>query len=280
MSSDDTSQYSSDMDTSSFHPSHSPASSVAAPSPHALLPIVDHPQFLPSPQASIFNCMWGNCQAQFTSLAELVGHVNLQHLRLPSPSVQLQAQPSTQYQLQPESSSQHNNDPLDALSCLWGDCHVYPSAESIPGPSSGNHLDSALGVLASHLLQDHLGISGRSELPLPIPPQDPNPYNESAITTIPIPAALPAANSIPSLTPSSTSTPPLPVHKCTGMHICHWKACSETFTSCSDLTSHITATHVGSGKAHYECFWDGCNRSGDRGFTSKQKICRHLQVCL
>ena len=35
---------------------------------------------------------------------------------------------------------------------------------------------------------------------------------------------------------------------------------------------------VGGGRAHYDCFWEGCSRNGDNGFASKQKISRHMQV--
>ncbi|EEB87957.1 hypothetical protein MPER_14474, partial [Moniliophthora perniciosa FA553] len=48
-------------------------------------------------------------------------------------------------------------------------------------------------------------------------------------------------------------------------------------TDTEELTEHLTAAHVGSGKPHYECLWKGCTRNGTNCFTSKRKICRHLQ---
>jgi hypothetical protein len=67
-----------------------------------------------------------------------------------------------------------------------------------------------------------------------------------------------------------------------GQFCCHWTGCSEAgfdFGSSDSLTAHITAQHVGSGKKTYDCFWDGCDRNGEKSFPSKQKILRHLQVC-
>ncbi|KAF9266867.1 hypothetical protein L218DRAFT_978389 [Marasmius fiardii PR-910] len=100
-----------------------------------------------------------------------------------------------------------------------------------------------------------------------------------------------------SSSPSSPSTfssfpipadgPGEPCHAGEHAHTCLWDSCGQTFDSCSALTEHLTKVHVGSGKQRYECFWEGCNRNSrceghkDRakegGFTSKQKICRHLQ---
>ncbi|KAI9453415.1 hypothetical protein BJY52DRAFT_1123613 [Lactarius psammicola] len=65
---------------------------------------------------------------------------------------------------------------------------------------------------------------------------------------------------------------------------CQWDncvagaGCGLSFASVDDLMNHLTADHVGSGKNHYECLWSGCERSGEKGFSSKQKVCRHLQM--
>ena len=67
-----------------------------------------------------------------------------------------------------------------------------------------------------------------------------------------------------------------------GTFYCHWTGCPEAaldFGSSNSLTAHITAQHVGSGKKTYDCFWDACDRNGEKSFPSKQKILRHLQVC-
>lgn len=42
--------------------------------------------------------------------------------------------------------------------------------------------------------------------------------------------------------------------------------------------THLSADHVGSGKASYVCEWDGCERRGDKGFAQRQKVMRHLQT--
>ena len=222
---------------------------------------------LPSPpvaiQPSLVRCMWDTCGASFSSLSDLVGHVNLQHLCLPSPAPPISAHSSEIQQGLPNAS-------IEALSCLWGDCNLYSTPNCIPGPSTGNQVDAALNILASHLFQDHLGLPNNISM-AHVPDTQPPPPSDSTYGTGML------------TPPHSASTPPSDfpgpmVHECSGTHVCHWQACSQTFTSCNELTAHITSVHVGAGKAHYECFWDGCKRHGEHGFASKQKICRHIQV--
>ncbi|KAF7977128.1 hypothetical protein HWV62_4748 [Athelia sp. TMB] len=191
-----------------------------------------------SPPLDVLSCMWGNCGATFYSLCDLVSHVNLQHLRASSDAPSDQLVPTA----------------LEPLSCHWKDCNVYPSSQSFPGPSTGSTLDSALAVLADHLLRDHLGMQVEHAPPSP--------------------AVASPHLATPPISPVST----VGAHKCSGMHACRWQGCAEAFTTCNDLTAHITNTHVGSGKSHYECHWEGCNRHDGQGFSSKQKICRHIQV--
>ncbi|KAH9924746.1 uncharacterized protein B0H18DRAFT_1172784, partial [Fomitopsis serialis] len=211
------------------------------------------------PQALAHKCQWGGCFASFASLAELVGHVNLQHLRLVSATpTSMSSLPPLQMQPGHQAVSHGNGISVDGLSCMWADCHLYPSPQSIPGPSTGNPFDSALGVLASHLLEDHLGLPLRS------------PKGEQAPGQNHIQAPVSAASSVspPDGSTGLYSPPtPLPEHDCSAspVHVCRWEGCTCTFPSCDELTSHITAEHVGAGKAHYE--W----------FSSKQKILRHLQ---
>lgn len=71
-----------------------------------------------------------------------------------------------------------------------------------------------------------------------------------------------------------------PVPEIGDSRTCSWRGCGRSFESVDDLTNHLTAKHVGSGKNHYECFWGDCERNGEKGFSSKQKVCRHLQVCI
>lgn len=204
------------------------------------------------------SCMWGNCQARFASLSDLVGHVNLEHLRVPpSPS------PVPALPIQSDSSP---------LSCLWRNCTAYSTPESIPTFSSGNEADGLLSVLADHLLHDHLGPAYDPHLSSTASGDDPPACSSSRTNSDQqnwnkISPPLVADHDTSSLS-----------HQCSGTHKCYWKSCEQSFATCSDLTSHITSAHVGGGKAHYECFWEGCNRNGGNGFSSKQKISRHLQA--
>ncbi|KAJ7623342.1 hypothetical protein FB45DRAFT_797400, partial [Roridomyces roridus] len=160
------------------------------------------PSSIPEP---LHSCMWSDCGASFAQLSDLVEHVNLMHLA-----------------------------PAPPVACQWKDCTIFPTPETVPGPSSGD-MDALLGVLSSHLLHDHLGLHP----PPPLP-----------------------------------SEPELAPAEC---HTCHWSSCGQTFASVDDLTLHLNNTHVGTGKASYECFWGDCPRHGNTGFSSKQKLCRHLQ---
>lgn len=205
-------------------------------------------------QTVALSCMWGDCQARFTSLSDLVGHVNLEHLRLPSSPI-----------ASPTSIKPIPGPDLSRLSCLWRDCNIYPSSESIPTSSSGDQVDGILNILANHLLHDHLG-SYRSYESLPAPTYKLDHYVEPTQ-----PIVIPESTD-GSLSPSSCQ------EECPEIHICCWQSCKESFSTLEDLTSHITIVHVGGGKAQYECFWEGCSRNGSNGFSSKQKICRHLQV--
>lgn len=70
----------------------------------------------------------------------------------------------------------------------------------------------------------------------------------------------------------------------TAEHACRWRGCSLVFESSAELMTHLSADHVGSGKAKYECCWVGCDRApdehgvGGRGFAQRQKVMRHLQT--
>lgn len=247
----------------------------ALPSP---APSTHHPFSVDHSDASAnrLPCMWGDCNACFATMNELVGHVNLQHLRLPPPS----GAPSTSTDPQLAVSPQRAQlDDANPLSCLWADCQVYPTPDSIPGPSSGDHAGSVLGVLANHLLQDHLGLASRSlntsVLPAPQSQSQSQLQSEQPFQPSSAPQSTPLSPVV------SGPLTPAPEHDCSAphAHVCRWKDCGTSFDSCDALTTHITSAHVGGGKAHYDCYWEGCARHGDNGFASKQKICRHLQVC-
>ncbi|KAI0322812.1 hypothetical protein OF83DRAFT_1048653 [Amylostereum chailletii] len=190
--------------------------------------------------------MWNSCTASFPSLAELVGHVNLEHLR-----VDVIHPPSAPIPLPIETES---------LSCQWGNCHDYPSTNSIPGSSSSTSLHAALGVLAEHLMHDHLGIQASPTSPLA------EASHIHSIQHMPSPP-----QSLEGI--ASDGFPAEGLDPC----FCRWQDCGLAFGSVDDLTTHITTAHVGGGKAHYDCFWTECTRNGEKGFSSKQKICRHIQ---
>ena len=229
-------------------------------------------------QAGRLSCMWGDCHESFLSLNELVGHVNLQHLRLPSSGISMELpRMNTPSQIHPEHNTSGSPNPL---SCLWDDCQLYPNQDCIPGPSSGNQANSIGAVLANHLLQDHLGLPTRPPSTGVVttphsdtPRLEPSSHSES---TVPTRDSTPTS---PSITGPLT---PAPEHDCTAphAHVCRWAECGKSFSSCDTLTAHITSAHVGSGKAHYDCYWEGCSRHGESGFASKQKICRHLQASI
>jgi hypothetical protein len=216
---------------------HSPQSSLSPP--------LNDRQKSSSTLSPELKCQWANCNSQFTSLYDLVGHVNYHHLRLPV------------------STSGPSEVQQNSLSCLWGNCDVYPSTEATPGPSGENQIDDALGVLASHLMHDHLGLLS------------PISGSPSAFSLAEAPATSDLSPNLATL----LAPPSDPAHDvCIGTHTCHWKLCSASFSSCDDLTAHISSVHIGGGRSRYDCFWKGCERNGEKGFSSKQKICRHLQV--
>ncbi|KAH9479459.1 Zinc finger protein GLIS2 [Psilocybe cubensis] len=205
----------------------------------------------PPPQ-DLVNCLWDSCQDTFSSISELAGHVNT---HIPT--------------LQDNSWNQTFNQTMsqNQLPCLWAEC------------DSSYHLSpNDIELLASHVLNDHIGVSfpsrlrpSSSRLPSPYPPPSSVPQTMLNPKTENIRLAKSKSPS-PASTVASTTQ-----HSCNDIHECRWKNCGEIFGSCDDLTAHITSVHIGGGKAHYECFWDQCTRNGSHGFQSKQKICRHVQ---
>ena len=165
-------------------------------------------------------------------------------------------------------------------------------------------LDDALSSLAGHLLHDHLGLQGGRRdhtvittndgtladagLPNPVPnlEQDMEMRAEeqrSGNKDQGMPLARSAKQELNK--PENEDQHPMTVEvksptPTMGAEKCCWRGCELSFASVDDLMNHLTTEHVGSGKNHYECFWSGCERNGQNGFGSKQKVCRHLQVCI
>ena len=297
-----------------------------SPSSHDLSPVQSQ-SHLTVGQSEIrgqHSCMWADCHAIFTSLQDLVAHVNVRHLQTVSTSLA----GDNQFDPSQDPVSTNHESALDSASqvfpsCHWGGCRVYPTVEDVPG-SSDRPLDAALGVLAAHLWEYHLG------LPTP-PPQFNSPsavisaaaqdegcsIHSSSLEGVASRVRTPPTEVemmdvvLPTIHRPSVASEEDPVsdaltsprldsssahehtaspahgqdyiydhgHDCaTTDHPCKWLGCQERFTSCEALMTHITAEHVGGGKNHYGCFWDGCGRNGENEFKSKQKICRHLQV--
>jgi hypothetical protein len=257
-----------------------PAPLYASPSTPSVVP-AKHP------------CLWNGCRSSFSSLAELISHVNLLHLSAYSsePPEPVSA-PSSYLRLSSDSLG---------LSCQWGNCHEYSSTAL---SSSGTlAFDDALNLLTGHLLHDHLGLQDSPEgrnlsvtdaaiadaiVPVPEPKSghDMEMLDESENLRSPkqsIPSGESAEQSNSNKwhrtnegSPITEDKMPSPVMG--GREKCQWRGCELSFMTVDDLMNHLTAEHVGSGKNHYECFWKDCGRSGKNGFTSKQKVCRHLQV--
>ncbi|KAJ7760410.1 hypothetical protein B0H16DRAFT_1813756, partial [Mycena metata] len=230
--------------------------SFSTPSPHPLPAALEL-------ELSALTCMWGGCNASFENLEDLATHVNLAHL---GHRPHLCHQAPTPQPAMPSSFSASDF----ALSCKWKDCSIYPTPNSVPGPSSGD-IDSMLCLLSSHLLHDHLGLDGA-----------PHCHNPSDLQLCHNPQLHAALNRQPGFADepeASTSTLPPPEAEATasGGHVCQWSSCGESFASLDDLTVHLTNVHVGSGKTAYDCYWKDCPRHGENGFSSKQKLCRHLQ---
>lgn len=227
----------------------SDASSLSTPS------LVSHDSFPPTrpfATAQSVDCHWANCHSTFTSTNELVDHVNSIHLS----GIALSSGSSDPRQ----NLGDQKLLPLNNLACMWDNCTLYPNAGSVPGTSTAsNDLQAMLELLSSHLIEDHLGL------------HQPTIETPSSHSITPI-------DRRPS-TPLSSVSEACESACCEPVQQCAWRGCQETFASCDDLTSHISAVHVGTGKARYECHWKDCDRHEAAPFTSKQKILRHIQVC-
>jgi hypothetical protein len=225
----------------------------------------------PSNYGATHACQWAGCDQKFSDHLSLVSHVNDSHLMMArSPSVasstplsSLSHGPSATPLSAPNPN--HANNSSAALKCLWDSC----PAASMAGaevPFTGLDLSTFEPILPlqnqqeaasiiQHLLKDHLGI-GMNHPPSSLFPSSP--------------AELPELDTTMS---SSAST------KSGGSHVCGWDDCKAAFDSSADLMVHISADHVGSGKAEYFCRWSGCERAAQgRGFAQRQKVMRHIQT--
>ncbi|KAI7854249.1 hypothetical protein BDC45DRAFT_441102, partial [Circinella umbellata] len=58
---------------------------------------------------------------------------------------------------------------------------------------------------------------------------------------------------------------------------CLWKDCGQICDDMQALIAHISDNHVGSGKPHYRCEWEGCPRN-QKPFTKRHKMYNHLRT--
>ena len=233
-------------------------------------------------------CLWAACGRPFDTPQHLVTHVNTVHLQLSLSNEGLGSQ-RLPFHAQPSISNDGctNLQGLEFLSCLWDNCDRYPTPSQVPGPSIGNVVEAAKGFLASHIQQDHLGIptshqSPRGELGI-------NMLDEKSVDSD---VTSRGSHSVSSIQVHRGGSPPSSsdVRSAQSLanavlgasqYLCKWQPCllaDMPFSSPAELTSHIADVHVGVGNSRYHCWWEGCNRNGNSGFVSKQKILRHLQV--
>ncbi|KAG8764098.1 zinc-finger protein [Ceratobasidium sp. 423] len=251
-----------------------------APTPE-LSPADYFPQSVPSSSAASFACLWDGCGQCFPSLGELVGHVNLAHLRFSTNShTHDHAHGAPACHIAPSLSPTLQDNQSDALTCLWSDCSI------VPAPLDASGTDSAsLCALASHLFHDHLHLPTQSTVDIfnLNPPLSPSSASVPTPATPATQALSPPSRTSPSPSFSALSNSQKGKEKASPAldgqtHTCRWTGCSESFPTCAALTDHLSSVHVGRGKASYDCHWADCNRHGEKnGFSSKQKVLRHLQ---
>ncbi|PVG03111.1 hypothetical protein CPB86DRAFT_779462, partial [Serendipita vermifera] len=220
-------------------------------------------------------CLWGDCHATFPDRATLVQHIqydHLSHLQSLFSSTNLTAgqqshvppnQPHLNALTAPNwSAAQPNARPV---ACQWGNCSATFAAPNDGSQPSviQNPSDPDIDMLLAHLFAFHVP-QPEEETPTPVLSHttshtSSNDSNDtSSIITSPI-------------TPTSGEAPD------GTLHTCDWADCGQTFTTVDELTDHIAEVHVGHGKSFYDCLWKGCDRHGDNGFPSRQKVLRHIQ---
>ncbi|KAF9531789.1 hypothetical protein CPB83DRAFT_848739 [Crepidotus variabilis] len=218
------------------------------------------------------SCLWANCTtAGAVSLDVLTSHLYHEHLRIP-----IQGQGPQSHLLLNSFDyrgyqSQLPQEGFGTIVQAISPSSTSTTLDNTPTPSPVMHHT----IIENQLAQTQLAQSHIQEMD--------NLIHSPSTTVISIspPSSL-ASGSPPTSIVSDgymySQENPNDSHSCIDVsHECRWVNCRLKFPSCDALTAHINNDHVGAGKAKYECFWDGCTRNGCQGFTSKQKICRHVQ---
>ncbi|KAG8936435.1 zinc-finger protein [Tulasnella sp. 418] len=242
-------------------------------------------------------CLWGACRDTFATHSELVAHVNYYHLEVPKSDLQSNLfcrwADCQQQQSQIGASNAMREFDFSSLDEL---------AQHLLTDHLGFSLNGSMDPFVAALKQPAQALS-------PISIQEAPTTTELQVSQTCIPDSISNASadiresttcsssSSPALQLSSTfssvaqspSASPLtggsgdlnhaPIDDDVSTPVaCLWAGCTETFRSLEALSAHVEG-HVGSGKGEYHCRWDDCDRHGDKAFSSKQKILRHLQVC-
>lgn len=230
---------------------------------------------------TILSCLWLSCEYDTSSASDLALHLHAQHLApLPSsaptspPLSSLSTQGSS-FHSTPTSSStslpsvenkagqeEIRQDAQIEASCQWDDCKDFEQGDSLARHFIETHLQSLYG--------DGMPRSIASELPTSAVGQVSRPKRKPSDRHQPY-----AKWSEPRMTEIQKSVEVFP-----RLMRCHWADCQFTFVDATDLMSHVSEVHVGSGKSTYQCLWGNCQQS-EQGheFRSRQKIVRHSK-CL
>lgn len=106
-------------------------------------------------EPSSYHCQWADCARSFSTMLDLVTHVNIAHVPLTVPTAQEPPAPAT------FPAPNVPDRPSTPPSCLWGDCHLWsaPLASSSHSPTHPNltALDLEFEALTKHFIQEHLG---------------------------------------------------------------------------------------------------------------------------
>ncbi|CCO28437.1 Zinc finger protein 569 [Rhizoctonia solani AG-1 IB] len=228
-------------------PSASGPSFSTAPTPE-LSPADYFPHPVPSSSAASFACLWSNCGQCFPSLGELVGHVNLAHLRLPADApTHDHAHGAPACHTAPLFPDTSQTSQQDVLTCLWSDCSLIPAPLDTSGADNAS-LCEVCGVDFSEAatLQQHMRRHTQEK---------------------------PYVCDFPGCGKAFAITGALTIHKRThnGDKPFKCKYCDRAFSESSNLSKHLR-THTG--QRPYACPEPGCGKK----FSRPDQVTRHRHV--